>query len=1084
MKKIKFSSFVLVAFLLFSSAAMVNGQSKGFRVQGTKILESNGNQFIMRGVNFPYNWYKDQLNTAIPAIAATGANIVRVVLSNGGRWTKNTSQDIQSIISLCKQNKLIAILEVHDCTGYPEQSGSAQLSTAVDYWIEMKNALVDQEDYVIINIANEPFGNNVAAATWLNEHKTAISRLRTNGFEHALMVDAANWGQDWEFIMRNSRSTELFNSDPLKKVIFSIHMYDVFNTGTKVNDYLNYFANTLKLPLVVGEFAADHGSSKPVAAQDILTRCQQYGIGYLGWSWKGNSSGLESLDISVDWNGTSLTTWGNLLVNGTNGIKATSKIATIFGGATNQPPTVSLTAPVNNATFTAPASIIISANATDPDGSIAYVEFYNGTTKLGQSTTAPYSYTWSNVTAGTYLITARATDNQNATTTSDARSVTVNQPANQPPTVSLTAPVNNATFTAPASIIISANATDPDGSIAYVEFYNGTTKLGQSTTAPYSYTWSNAAAGTYLITARATDNQNATTTSDARSVTVNPPANQPPTVSLTAPVNNATFTAPASIIISANATDPDGSITRVEFYNGTTKLGQSTTTPYSYTWSNVTEGTYSITAKATDNQGATTTSDARSVTVNPPANQPPTVSLTAPVNNATFTAPASIIISANATDPDGSITRVEFYNGTTKLGQSTTTPYSYTWSNVTEGTYSITAKATDNQGATTTSDARSVTVNPPANQPPTVSLTSPNNNATFTSPASITISATATDPDGSITLVEFFNGPTKLGESSTTPFSYTWNNVTAGTYSITARATDNKGATATSDARSVTVNSPANQPPTVSLTSPNNNATFTAPASITISATATDPDGSITLVEFFNGTTKLGESTTAPYNYTWSNVITGTYSITARATDNKGATATSAACSVTVNPPANQLPTVSLTSPNKSAIFTAPASITIIANATDADGSITRVEFFNDTTKLGECTTTPYRYTWRKVAAGRYSITARATDNKGATATSSACSVTVDLSVSAISRLGARTSRVTLTNNILELEVARQNRLHVSLVSLKGELVYRGFFTESTKLSLHSFVPSGTYVLSVKNAEKLILKQKVNLIEW
>ncbi len=106
-----------------------------------------------------------------------------------------TEDNKNSIISLCKQNKLIAILEVHDCTGYPEQSGSVQLSTAVDYWIEMKSVLVGQEDYVIINIANEPFGNNVVATTWLNEHKTAISRLRTNGFEHALMIDVANWGR-------------------------------------------------------------------------------------------------------------------------------------------------------------------------------------------------------------------------------------------------------------------------------------------------------------------------------------------------------------------------------------------------------------------------------------------------------------------------------------------------------------------------------------------------------------------------------------------------------------------------------------------------------------------------------------------------------------------------------------------------------------------------------------------------------------------------------------------------------------------------------------------------------------------------
>lgn len=98
----------------------------------------------------------------------------------------------------------------------------------------------------------------------------------------------------------------------------------------------------------------------------------------------------------------------------------------------NQPPTVQLASV--SVPSPSPATISLSATATDTDGTIAKVEFYNGSTKLGEDTSSPYTYQWSNVVAGTYSVTARATDNKGATTTSTARSFTVNQPVVNPPT--------------------------------------------------------------------------------------------------------------------------------------------------------------------------------------------------------------------------------------------------------------------------------------------------------------------------------------------------------------------------------------------------------------------------------------------------------------------------------------------------------------------------------------------------------------------------------------------------------------------------------------------------------------------------
>lgn len=92
------------------------------------------------------------------------------------------------------------------------------------------------------------------------------------------------------------------------------------------------------------------------------------------------------------------------------------------------------------------------------------------------------------------------------------------------------------------------------------------------------------------------------------------------------------------------------------------------------------------------------------------------------------------------------------------------------------------------------------------NEPPTVGLTSPSNNAIYTAPVDVTLTADAADGDGQVTKVEFFQNGTKVGEGYSAPFTHTWAGVSAGSYTLTARATDDSGAQTTSDAVSLTVN--------------------------------------------------------------------------------------------------------------------------------------------------------------------------------------------------------------------------------------------------------------------------------------
>lgn len=97
-----------------------------------------------------------------------------------------------------------------------------------------------------------------------------------------------------------------------------------------------------------------------------------------------------------------------------------------ISGSSNQPPSVSIISPVNNATYSVGDQIVISANASDADGSIQKVDFYQGTTIVGSDNTSPYSYIWAANQAGTYSLTAVATDNLGATATSPVVSVIVN----------------------------------------------------------------------------------------------------------------------------------------------------------------------------------------------------------------------------------------------------------------------------------------------------------------------------------------------------------------------------------------------------------------------------------------------------------------------------------------------------------------------------------------------------------------------------------------------------------------------------------------------------------------------------------
>ncbi|SFM63768.1 Por secretion system C-terminal sorting domain-containing protein [Chitinophaga sp. YR627] len=186
-------------------------------------------------------------------------------------------------------------------------------------------------------------------------------------------------------------------------------------------------------------------------------------------------------------------------------------------------------------------------------------------------------------------------------------------------------------------------------------------------------------------------------------------ANPAPKVAITNIANEAVYTTPAAIAVQTNASDPNGSISKVDFYNGAYYLGTTSTAPFNYTWNTSTQGIYKLIAKATDNQNKTTTSQPVTVLVAAPGNTAPQISITSPTASTPYRKPAKVVINTNVTD-NGIIYKVEFFNGSTLLATLTQPPYNYTWENVPQGTYTITAKATDNGKLSTTSAPVTITV--------------------------------------------------------------------------------------------------------------------------------------------------------------------------------------------------------------------------------------------------------------------------------------------------------------------------------------------------------------------------------------
>ena len=280
----------------------------------------------------------------------------------------------------------------------------------------------------------------------------------------------------------------------------------------------------------------------------------------------------------------------------------------------------------------------------------------------------------------------------------------------------------------------------------------------------------------------------------------------------------------------------------------------------------------------------------------------PTVLIDNPADGTFYTAGDLITIDVTADDADGQVTAVNIFDGGTSIGSASKVALT-TWrltvptslSDV--GLMELTARATDDSGNISITDAISITIDALINSAPSVDAVQvPTGKVILGN--TVTLSVTAGDSDGSIASVSFYNGNNLLGAgalSTGNTYTLAWTPSVAGVYNMSAVAIDNAQLASSSSVVSLTVS--PNAAPTAG------NVQVVADevpigATVVLAASAGDTDGSIASVDFYNGGVLLGAGTLSygnTYTLSFAPSASGTYDLSIVATDNNGLLATSAA---------------------------------------------------------------------------------------------------------------------------------------------------------------------------------------------
>lgn len=323
----------------------------GFHTDGVRLLDANGKEFLMRGYNYSYAWQKDYWDAAFKTAKKYNCNALRIQLSDGQKDLGGycNANQVSDLIKSCKDNHFIGVFNVQDTGGGDDPN---VLLHAADYWVGIKNAVIGQEKYCIVNIGNEWMESpgrdcngewgNYEEKLWSNTYIEAVRRIRRAGIKNTLMIDCNGYGQYADIIWKEGQrildEDKKYFEDGKPNIIFSIHFYEKAcywdyekGTGSRVAHSIDK-ALSIGAPVCIGEYAYSRKSEEwKMDWETIQDYSKTMNIGYLGWSFTGNgdaeSQGLDMFNSD----GSQMYKNGEcIILHPNDGIQATSVICSVY----------------------------------------------------------------------------------------------------------------------------------------------------------------------------------------------------------------------------------------------------------------------------------------------------------------------------------------------------------------------------------------------------------------------------------------------------------------------------------------------------------------------------------------------------------------------------------------------------------------------------------------------------------------------------------------------------------------------------------------------------------------------------------
>lgn len=323
----------------------------GFHTDGVRLLDANGKEFLMRGYNYSYAWQKNWWGAAFSTAKKYNCNALRIQLSDGQKDLGGycDADQVSKLISSCKDNHFIGVFNVQDTGGGNDKN---VLLHAANYWVGIKNAVIGQEKYCIVNIGNEWMGSpgrdcngkwgDYQENLWSDTYIEAVRRIRSAGIKNTLMIDCNGYGQYADIIWKEGQrildEDKKYFKDGKPNIIFSIHFYEKAcywdyekGVGSRVAHSIDK-ALSIGAPVCIGEYAYSRKSEEwKMDWETIQDYSKTMNIGYLGWSFTGNgdaeSQGLDMFNSD----GSQMYKNGECIIRHPNdGIQATSVICSVY----------------------------------------------------------------------------------------------------------------------------------------------------------------------------------------------------------------------------------------------------------------------------------------------------------------------------------------------------------------------------------------------------------------------------------------------------------------------------------------------------------------------------------------------------------------------------------------------------------------------------------------------------------------------------------------------------------------------------------------------------------------------------------